>query len=148
MVSGGGTISEDTPMGVRYSIESPQGSFEASIHGIGRIDFREPVTAGETHTISAGSEVSVAWTVNQEDGGASPSTLVLSTWQEGRSTENPVTFSELDPTATSGTIVAPSEPGTYSLVIEAGRSIEPAGGLSGSILRAWRRDEVVLEVTP
>ncbi len=148
MEAGEGTTSEDTPMGVRYSIESPQGSFEASIRGIGRIDFREPVTTGDTHTISAGTKVSVAWTVNQEDGGAAPSTLALSTWQEGQSVEGPVTFSELDPGATSGTIMAPSEPGTYTLVIEAGRSIEPAGGLSGSILRAWRRDEVVLEVTP
>ena len=148
MVPGGGTTSEDTPMGMRYTIESERGAFEASIRGLNRLDLVGPVTTGETHTVSAGAEVAVSWTEREQDDGASPATMSLSTWSEGQESETPVTFAQLDPSARSGTITAPDEPGTYTLVVEAGRSVEPAGGLPGSVLRAWRRDEATLVVTP
>ncbi len=145
---GGGTMGTIAPMGMRYTIESARGAFEASIRGLNRLDLVGPVTTGETHTVSAGAEVAVSWTEREQDEGAAPATMSLSTWSEGQDSETPVTFTQLDPGARSGTITAPAEPGTYTLVVEAGRSLEPAGGLAGSILRAWRRDEATLVVTP
>lgn len=147
MVSGG-TVAETPPMGLRISVESARGELEGAIRGIDRLDLVAPVASGRTHTASVGAEIAVAWTWDEALDGDPPQQLTLTTRTDEAGEAGIVTFAELDPAATSGTVAAPSTPGTYRVVVEARRGLALAGGLPGSVVRVWRRDEFALEVTP